>query len=98
MLGVADHEAVPLLGRVEEQRLLTSLLDDARTRGHALVLRGEPGIGKSRLLSVTERAARDRGHGRAEDGWGAVRDASAVRRAASAAAAGAPTCGPAARC
>src|SRR4051812_8351990 len=61
MLGTADHEAAPLLGRLEEQSLLTSLLDDVAARGHALVLRGEPGIGKSRLLSATERAARERG-------------------------------------
>jgi predicted ATPase len=61
MLGTADHEAAPLLGRPEEQNLLTSLLDDVAARGHALVLRGEPGIGKSRLLSATERTARERG-------------------------------------
>src|SRR3954453_21582419 len=61
MLGTADHEAAPLLGRLEEQSLLTSLVDEAPARGQALVLRGEPGIGKSRLVSVTERAARDRG-------------------------------------
>jgi predicted ATPase len=51
MVGTARDEAAPLLGRHEEQSLLTSLLDDVDTRGHALVLRGEPGIGKSRLLS-----------------------------------------------
>src|SRR4051812_21623237 len=61
MLGTADHEAAPLLGRRREQDLLTSLLDDVATRGHALVLRGEPGIGKSRLLSATGAAARERG-------------------------------------
>jgi predicted ATP-dependent serine protease len=36
-------------------------LDEVRTRGQALVLRGEPGIGKSRLLVETARAARERG-------------------------------------
>ncbi|MEA2295366.1 MAG: hypothetical protein QOE86_3005, partial [Solirubrobacteraceae bacterium] len=41
--------------------LLTSLLDDVATRGRALVLRGVPGIGKSRLLSEAERMARERG-------------------------------------
>src|SRR3954463_13567527 len=61
MLGTARDEAAPLLGRHEEQRLLTSLLDDVATRGQALVLRGEPGIGKSRLLSECERTARERG-------------------------------------
>jgi len=61
MLGPAREEAAPLLGRAREQSLLTSLLDGARDRGQALVLRGEPGIGKSRLLSVAARTARDRG-------------------------------------
>jgi DNA-binding CsgD family transcriptional regulator len=50
-----------LLGRLEEQSLLTSLLDDVGTRGQALVFQGEPGIGKSRLLSMCERMARERG-------------------------------------
>lgn len=61
MPGPAHDEATPLVGRVEEQNLLTSLLDDLATRGQALVLRGEPGIGKSRLLSETARTARERG-------------------------------------
>src|SRR5829696_3417387 len=61
MLATAHDGATPLLGRLEEQSLLTSLLDDVATRGHALVLRGEPGIGKSRLLFETERTARGRG-------------------------------------
>ncbi len=61
MLGTAYGEAAPLLGRLEEQELLTSLLDEAATRGRALVLRGEPGIGKSRLLSATADGARARG-------------------------------------
>jgi DNA-binding CsgD family transcriptional regulator len=61
MLGSAREEVAPLVGRAEEQTLLTSLLDGVGDRGQALVLRGEPGIGKSRLLSVAEQAARDRG-------------------------------------
>src|SRR3954453_18755819 len=61
MVATAHHEDAPLLGRLEEQRLLTSLLDDVPTRGQALVVHGEPGIGKSRLLSETERTARERG-------------------------------------
>jgi DNA-binding CsgD family transcriptional regulator len=36
-------------------------LDDVAMRGQALVLHGDPGIGKSRLLSETARMARDRG-------------------------------------
>src|SRR3954453_10086199 len=61
MLAAAPDDAAPLLGRVYEQDLLTSLLDDVATRGQALLLRGEPGIGKSRLLSETARAARELG-------------------------------------
>src|SRR3954451_18712429 len=62
MLGTArDEAAPPFPGRAQEQALLTSLLDEVATRGQALVLRGEPGIGKSRLLSEATRAARERG-------------------------------------
>ena len=61
MLGTARDEAAPLLGRAGEQSLLTSVLDEVGDRGQALVFRGEPGIGKSRLLSVAVRAARERG-------------------------------------
>jgi hypothetical protein len=51
----------PLLGRDAEIELLTSLLDGIGTGGGALVLYGEPGIGKSRLLSVAAELARERG-------------------------------------
>src|ERR687885_340706 len=61
MLGPAHDGATPLVGRLEDQGLLASLLDDVDTRGQALVLRGQPGIGKSRLLSEAERTARERG-------------------------------------
>src|SRR4051812_26744355 len=61
MLASAHNGARPLVGRREEQRLLTSLLDDVATRGQALVLHGEPGIGKSRLLAEAARTARERG-------------------------------------
>src|SRR4051812_8743524 len=61
MVGTGDEEAAPFLGRSEEQRLLTSLLDAVAIRGQALVVRGEPGIGKSRLLCETARDARARG-------------------------------------
>ena len=50
-----------MIGRAQEQSLLTSLLDGLADSGKALVLRGEPGIGKSRLLAVAARTARDRG-------------------------------------
>jgi DNA-binding CsgD family transcriptional regulator len=61
MVATARDDARPLLGRREERLFLTALLEDVATRGHALVLRGEPGIGKSRLLLLTEQSARDRG-------------------------------------
>ena len=61
MLTPVRDEAAPLLGRDPEQRQLTSLLDEVGERGQALVLRGEPGIGKSRLLSEAARQARERG-------------------------------------
>ena len=58
---ITTRDAAPLLGRTQERRLLTSLLDEVTTHGQALVLRGEPGIGKSRLLSEAARTARERG-------------------------------------
>jgi hypothetical protein len=58
MLGTAHDEATPLLGRLEEQKLLTLLLDDVAMYGQALVLHGEPGIGESRLLSRSRAARR----------------------------------------
>jgi predicted ATPase len=61
MLGIVRDEVAPLIGREQEQRLLTSVLDEVAARGQALVLRGEAGIRKSRLLSDTARAARERG-------------------------------------
>ncbi len=61
MLGTARDGIAPLLGRAHEEALLASLLDEVTTRGQALVLRGEPGIGKSRLLYEAARNARERG-------------------------------------
>jgi DNA-binding CsgD family transcriptional regulator len=49
-----------LLGRAHEVELLTSLLDGIDSGGGALVLRGEPGIGKSRLLAEAAELARRR--------------------------------------
>src|SRR6516162_6388564 len=51
----------PLLGRDAELELLASLLDGIHGGGGALVLYGEPGIGKSRLLAVAAALARERG-------------------------------------
>jgi hypothetical protein len=61
MFGTARDEAAPLLGRDQERSLLRSVLDEVGTHGQALVLRGDPGVGKSRLLSDTARIARERG-------------------------------------
>src|SRR6185436_12178843 len=61
MLATRRDDVAPLLGRDQEQALLASLLDEIAEHGQALVLRGEPGIGKSRLLSVAAQTARERG-------------------------------------
>ena len=97
MLGTARDQAAPLLGRAEEQSLLTSLLDEVDDRGQALcfaVSRASASLGC--CLSPRARArARDDGaqyHGRA------VRSPSAVCRVASAASPGARACSRAAAC
>src|ERR1700754_5241799 len=61
MLGPVRDEAAPLVGRAQEQGLLASILDGVAERGEALVLRGDPGIGKSRLLAEAAQTARGRG-------------------------------------
>jgi hypothetical protein len=61
MLNVAGDDAVALVGRELEWGLLTSMLDEVTTRGQVLVLRGDPGVGKSRLLVEAARSARERG-------------------------------------
>jgi hypothetical protein len=50
-----------LVGRAREQRMLSGLLTEVGVRGAALVLRGEPGIGKSALVGETMRAGAGRG-------------------------------------
>jgi hypothetical protein len=50
MLALSESRA-PLRGRETELQFLTGLLDNVERAGAALVLRGEPEIGKSRLLS-----------------------------------------------
>jgi DNA-binding CsgD family transcriptional regulator len=60
-MSIGSSNLGRLLGREDEVRLLTSLLDGVEGGGSALVLRGEPGVGKSRLLSETVALARDRG-------------------------------------
>ena len=51
----------PLVGREAELEALTGLLDDVEQTGAALLLRGDPGIGKSRLLAEVAAIARERG-------------------------------------
>lgn len=46
-----------LVGRAAELGIIRSLLEDVAHGGGALVLSGEPGIGKTRLLDAAERAA-----------------------------------------
>ena len=60
MLGGAHDHAQPLLGRDVETELLRSLLDEIHVSGGALVMRGEPGIGKSRLLATAAALAHER--------------------------------------
>jgi DNA-binding CsgD family transcriptional regulator len=60
-MSIGSSELGVLLGRDEEVRLLTSLLDGVEGAGSAFVLRGEPGVGKSRLLFETAALARGRG-------------------------------------
>jgi AAA ATPase domain len=61
MPGGEREPAGPLIGRDADKSLLTSLLDEIQSRGQALVVRGEPGIGKSRLLIEAAAVARERG-------------------------------------
>ena len=60
-MSTAEGSPVPLIGRDAETKLLASLLDGIQDAGGALVLHGEPGIGKSRLLAAAAAAARERG-------------------------------------
>jgi DNA-binding CsgD family transcriptional regulator len=59
MLAPSKHRT-PLLGRSTEIEVLTGLLDDVGRTGSALVVRGDPGIGKSRLLSEAIALAEER--------------------------------------
>jgi DNA-binding CsgD family transcriptional regulator len=56
-----DDAEVRLTGRIRERGALAGLLAEVGVRGAALVLRGEPGIGKSALLAETTRAGAGRG-------------------------------------
>jgi DNA-binding CsgD family transcriptional regulator len=60
-MSIGSSDPGQLLGRADEVQLLTSLLDGVESGGDALVIRGEPGVGKSRLLAETAALARHRG-------------------------------------
>ena len=61
--AVPRQAAAPLVGRVEELRHLAAAIDGCRStgRGSTVLLEGEAGIGKSRLLSEAESVARRAG-------------------------------------
>ena len=61
--------ARPLQGREPEMALLASLIDGVGSKGASLVLRGEPGIGKSRLLREAITLAEGRNVGRKSVFW-----------------------------
>lgn len=55
-MSMASH-GVPLVGRDDELRVLTGMLERVGVRGGAVVVRGEAGIGKSALLAAASRLA-----------------------------------------
>lgn len=58
----AAPEATPFVGRSREYGLLVELVAQLGTgAGHTVLIEGEPGIGKSRLLREVARHAQDRG-------------------------------------
>src|SRR5262249_23019956 len=60
-MPIGSSDLRRLVGRADEVELLASLLDGARNAGSALVIKGEPGVRKSRLLSEAAVLARERG-------------------------------------
>ncbi len=66
MRATTRDQAAPSLGRDREQSLLRSVLDEVATRGQALVLSGDAGVGKSRLLAYAAGTARGARHVGAE--------------------------------
>lgn len=69
------HEDLAFAGRRDELRLLDASLESVRSgRGRGVLIGGEPGIGKSRLVREVVRRAANEGaivlHGRCDDGMG----------------------------
>jgi class 3 adenylate cyclase/tetratricopeptide (TPR) repeat protein len=62
-LASGTAPAAPFVGRQSDLLMLKGLLQacDGSGRGHVIVLRGEAGIGKSRLLEEISRESRERG-------------------------------------
>jgi len=54
-------DSVALVGRDEELRQLRDFVDQVRTDGKALLLSGDPGVGKTVLLETAARYAREHG-------------------------------------
>lgn len=61
-MGAPEETGCGLVGRDRELGLLGELIRDGRARGQAVVLTGEPGIGKSALLTAAGAAARADGY------------------------------------
>lgn len=60
-LEASRGPTAPYVGREAERAMLGGLIEACRTAGRVVLLRGEAGMGKSRLLEETERMAEARG-------------------------------------
>lgn len=62
--GYGNDALEPIVGRERELRHLDALLEGARMekRGEALLIRGDPGIGKTRLVQEYQKLAREKGY------------------------------------
>ena len=57
MNGPARHVATTVLGREAELDRIASFLDQAASRGQALLVLGDPGVGKTAMLDIAAQAA-----------------------------------------
>jgi DNA-binding CsgD family transcriptional regulator len=58
---ISTDDQTVLIGRAAELEAIDVLLDSTRQRGGAMIVRGEPGIGKSVLVAAASRRASARG-------------------------------------